>query len=226
MTSMLTSYEDFIARVEVLGFMALSRLLPGLPSLGDETSREAWHTGLETDPWGWKDRAAEEKRLAYGCILGGHKGFISRRMYPIFYAACHPAQSMTERWASGTISQETWLAWRLFVEHGRLNISQVRQSLHSADKAGTRAVDAAVEQLQREFYITVDGHERKVSSRGELYGWPVIRYCRVTDWASDGWLQGAPDWPRGEARDCILDESVAVSAGVSRQALAAKLGWC
>jgi hypothetical protein len=50
MTVMLTTYEDFIARSESLGFMALSHLLPGLPSLGDETIECLWHTGLDTDP--------------------------------------------------------------------------------------------------------------------------------------------------------------------------------
>lgn len=46
-------------------------------------------------------------------------------------------------------------------------------------KQNTHAVDAAIQQLQREYYITVDGNERKVSAKGEFYGWPVIRYCRV-----------------------------------------------
>jgi hypothetical protein len=78
---MLTTYEDFVARVESLGFMALSPLLPGLPSLGGETPESLWHTGLDTDPWRWKDRAAEEKCLAYGCILGGHKGLPSNALH-------------------------------------------------------------------------------------------------------------------------------------------------
>src|SRR5262245_30221152 len=101
----LTRYQDFLDRVDELGFMALSRLLPGLPSLSEETPRSIWHTGDDdTDPWHWKDRAAEEKRLAYGCILGGHKGFVSARMYPVFYAAYHPAESMPDRWAMGQVN--------------------------------------------------------------------------------------------------------------------------
>jgi hypothetical protein len=76
-------YEDFINRVNKLGFMAFSPILPGLPSLPEETEPGQWHTGdPETDPWRWKDRAAEEKKLAFGCVLGGHKGFISEKMYP------------------------------------------------------------------------------------------------------------------------------------------------
>ena len=97
---LLITYENFFARIQSLGFLALSHLLPGLPSLGEETPESLWHTGLDTDPWHWKDRVAEEKRLAYGCILGGHKGFVTQRMYPIFYAAFQPTLSMPEHWAN------------------------------------------------------------------------------------------------------------------------------
>lgn len=224
MTAMLTTYEDFVARVESLGFMALSHLLPGLPSLGGETPERLWHTGLDTDPWRWKDRVAEEKRLAYGCILGGHKGFVTQRMYPIFYAAFHPTLPMPERWAGGTVNQKTWRLWQLFEEKGTLNISQVRQILGISRKQGASAVDAAIQQLQHEYYITVDGNERKVNAKGEFYGWPINRYCRVEDWSPVGWLDSAKDWSVEEARELILDDGVAMSNGVNRRDLAKKLG--
>jgi len=224
MTTMLTTYEDFVARVESLGFMALSHLLPGLPSLGDETAESLWHTGLDTDPWRWKDRVTEEKRLAYGCILGGHKGFVTQRMYPIFYAAFHPPLSMPERWVRGTVSQRTWQLWQLFEEKGKLNISQARQIMGVSRQQGASALDNAIQQLQHEYYITVDGNERKVSAKGEFYGWPVNRYCRVLDWVPAGWLDSAKDWSAEEARELILDDGVAMSNGVNRQDLAKKLG--
>jgi hypothetical protein len=225
LTAMLTNYEEFVARVESLGFIALSHILKGLPSLGGETAESLWHTGLDSDPWRWKDRAAEEKRLAYGCILGGYKGFVSQRMYPIFYAAYHPTRSMPERWTSGTVNQRTWRLWQLFEQRGALTTSQVRQALGVSRKQGGSAVDAALRQLQHEYYITVDGSERKISAKGEFYGWPVNRYCRVEDWAPTGWLDGASDWSTEEARALILDDGVAMSNGVNRQALAKKLGW-
>ena len=223
MTAMLSTYEDFIARVESLGFMALSPILPGFPSLGGETSENLWHTGLDTDPWRWKDRAAEEKRLAYGCILGGHKGFVTQRMYSIFYAAFHPMASMPQRWANGSINGRTWQLWQLFEKEGTLNISQVRQTLSVSRKQGASGVDASIQQLQHEYYITVDGNDRKVSSKGEFYGWPVNRYSRVVDWAPAGWLDSAKDWPVVEARELILEDGIAMSDGVNHQDLAKKL---
>ena len=223
MITMLTTYDDFIARVETLGFMPLSHLLPGLPSLGDETPKNLWHTGLDTDPWRWKDRAAEEKRLAYGCILGGHKGFVTRRMYPVFYAAYYPSYDMPERWERGTVSQWTWQVWQLFEENSAINISQVRQSLGVSRKQGASAVDRAIEQLQQEYTITIDGNDRKVNAKGEFYGWPVNRYRRVLDWAPDGWLDSARDLSAREARELILDSGVSMSDELNPQDLAKKL---
>lgn len=223
MSVKLTTYEDFLTRVETLGFMALSPLLPGLPSLSGETPENLWHTGLDTDPWRWKDRAAEEKRLAYGCILGGHKGFVSQRMYTIFYTAFHPIQSMPDRWEAGIISQRTWQLWQLFEEKSTLNISQIRQSLGVGRKQGLRAVDNAIQQLQKEYYITIDGNDRKISAKGEFYGWPVNRYRRVIDWAPAGWLDNSMGLSATEARELILDECVVMSDGVTREELAKKL---
>ncbi len=225
MSTILTTYADFIDRVEALGFMPLSQILPGLPSLGAETAEGLWHTGLDTDPWQWKDRAAAEKRLAYGCILGGHKGFIAQRMYPIFYAAFHPALPMPERWASGLINPTTWQIWQHFEERGMLTTSQTRKALGAGRKQTISAIDRAIRQLQREYYITSDGSERKISAQGEPYGWPVNRYRRVVDWAASGWLADAPNWSVEGAREAILEDSAAISEGVDRRALAKKLGW-
>ena len=131
--------------------------------------------------------------------------------------------SMPERWEEGTVSLRTWQIWQLFEENGTLNISQVRQSLGVSRKQGASAVDNTIQQLQQEFYITVDGNDRKVSAKGKIYGWPVNRYRRVLDWAPAGWLDISRGWSAVEARELILDEGVALSIGVPRQDLRKKL---
>jgi hypothetical protein len=113
--------------------------------------------------------------------------------------------------------------WQLFEDKGILNVSQVRKVMGVSGSSG--AVDAGIVQLQREYYITVDGNDRKISAKGEVYGWPVIRYRRVSDWAPAAWLEAAKDWQPDEARALILDDGVAMSHGVERQALAKRLGW-
>lgn len=211
--SHLTNYEDFLRRVDELGFMALSRNAAGLPSLGEETHPGQWHTGeAETDPWRWKDRAAEEKQAAYGCLLGGQKGFVSARLYPAFYKACHPPAPMPERWASGEIKQLTWQLWQLFEEHPLLNTSDVRRRMGVSKSKGAGQVDAAIQHLEREFYLTTAGVRQKVAHNGRPYGWPATVYDRVQHWAPPEWLADAA---RMSARAARL-EILAAAAGMDR----------
>jgi hypothetical protein len=219
----LTKYQDFLERVDELGFMTLSHNVMGLPSLAEETPHSLWHTGNhETDPWRWKDQAAAEKQLAYGCIVGGYKGFVAARMYPLFYAAYHPAQAMEERWAEGLVNQIQWQLWKQFDQHTMLNTSLARRLLGVTRKSGASRVDTALQELQRYYYITVAGDERKVGADGQPYGWPVCVYCRVTDWVPPGWLSGVAGWRPKDAREAILDDAVALS-GHPRDVLAEKL---
>ncbi len=47
---LLKRYMDFLDRGDQLGFMSLSNILPGFPSLTEETSKEIWHTGDPDGP--------------------------------------------------------------------------------------------------------------------------------------------------------------------------------
>jgi len=222
---LLTTYPDFLHRVEELGFLPMSNILPGFPSLSAETPNHIWHTGLDTDPWQWKDRAAEEKQLAYGCILGGHKGFVCTQMYPIFYAAYHPSELMPERWAAGKVNPFTWKLWQLFEEKNTVNTSQARKLLGVSAKKGGGHVDTSLKELQQDYYITVSGNMRKISADGRLYGWPSNLYTRVVDWLTEPWIARLTEWQRDEARESILDDVVAINKSLDRQVIARVLGF-
>jgi hypothetical protein len=213
----LTKYEDFINRVDELGFMPLSDILPGFPSLSNQTPENLWHTGLDTDPWQWKDRAASEKRLAYGCILGGKKGFISARMYPLFFSAYHPAEPMPDRWAAGNIPQLTWKLWGMIEEKSTLNTSQARSLLGVNKGIRVGQVDKALNELQMEFYLTVSGNIKKVSIDGRLYGWPSNQYTRVLDWVPADWLVTSMNWQKDEARESIIDAVAGSNKSLNRE---------
>lgn len=216
----LKSYEDFIKRVDELGFMTLSDILPGLPSLAEETPGENWHTGdTDSDPWRWKDRAAEEKQLAFGCILGGYKGFIAPRMYSIFYKAYHPAEHMEEWRAAGQVSQTTWQLWQLFEEKTLLNTSEIRQELGVTLKKGGSKVDKAISELQQLFYITVAGNRRKLDKYGQPYGWPANVYDRVENWAPPEWMKQNQGLSRNEARELILENASVIGRNIETGSL-------
>lgn len=202
---MLNTYDDFVNRVDTLGFMSFSNIVPGWTSLSGETSEKQWHTGdTETDPWHWKDRAAQEKRLAFGCIMNGHKGFISAEWYPIFYAAYRPSDSIEERWEAGEINHITLRVWQLFNEGISLGTDDIRRMLCVTKKNGAGTIDTKIKLLQSEFMITVSGNRRKLNLHGEPYGWPSNTYERVIDWAPQDWLEPAKTLSKETARQKIL----------------------
>lgn len=220
----LLRYKDFIDRVDELGFMALSNVLPGFPSLTNETPKENWHTGEpDTDPWCWKDKAAEEKQMAFGCILGGHKGFVSARMYYVFYAAFHPAEHMEERRASGQVNQTVWDLWQLFEEKTLLATSDIRQEMGVTLKKGGSKVDRAIQELQQYYYITVAGSRRKTDKYGQPYGWPANVYDKVENWVPTEWMKPAYGFSPEDARQRIIDMGLSISHNVNSKDLAKKL---
>ncbi|MDQ7827341.1 MAG: hypothetical protein RDV48_31395 [Candidatus Eremiobacteraeota bacterium] len=222
----LARYHEFVERVEELGFMFFSSLLPGFPSLAGETDEGQWHTGdRETDPWCWKDRAAEEKKLAYGCILGGHKGFVSPQWYPFFHAACHPEDSMEERKRAGLVSQATWQLWNLFDDRMRLSTSDIRRRMGVKSKKNAGRVDRATRELQQYYYITVCGRTHKVNIYGEPYGWAINLFERVSDWVPSEWMKDYASLSREEAREALLERGLSMAGSISRQALAKMLGF-
>lgn len=208
---LLNSYEEFLGRVDELGFMSLSNILPGFPSLSEETPEENWHTGdPDTDPWCWKDRAAEEKRLAFGCILGGHKGFVAAHMYSAFYTAFRPEEHMEERREAGQISQTVWQLWQIFEEKTLLNTSDIRHEMGVTLKKGGSKVDKAIMELQQYYYITVAGSRRKKDKYGQPYGWAANVYDKVENWAPQEWMKPEPGLNCDEARELILANVIAV----------------
>lgn len=218
--NILENYNDFIDRVNELGFMALSNIQEGFPSLNAETSKEQWHTGdFETDPWQWKDRAAEEKKLAFGCILGGNKGFVSVKMYPYFYKLCKPGMSIEQRWQDGLISAELWNLWQLFNKKTLLDTAQIRQELGVTAKNGGSRLDRAIVELQKEYFITVAGNRRKLNKLGQPYGWPANTYDKVENWAPADWIDSSNEIDIDDARQVIISTGLSNSKGVNEKQL-------
>ncbi|HEY5585300.1 MAG TPA: hypothetical protein VIK78_12540 [Ruminiclostridium sp.] len=216
--ALLETYSNFLKRVNDLGFMALSNILPGFPSLSEETSKELWHTGdYDTDPWRWKDRAAEEKQLAFGCILGGHKGFVSVKMYPYFYALFQPQLSMEERWEEGIVSPVTWKLWQLFEKMTLLDTSDIRREMGVTIKKGASKVENAIIELQKHYYITVAGSRRKLNKLGEPYGWAANVYDKVDNWALKEWIKNCEDIEQDDARQRIIETGISISKDVGEK---------
>ncbi len=219
----LARYQDFLDRVDELGFMALG--CQAFPALFEE-AEHGWEDtdDPETNPWRWKDRAAEEKALAYGNILGGQRGFVSARMYPPFYTAYNPAEPIEELWASGLVSQTTWHLWQLLEAKTSLSTDEIRREMDVTRKKGGSRVDASLKELQRTYYITVVGSKSKTDKQGKPYGWPSCVYGTVTSWVPADWMSGISNINPEEARESILDTGMAMGRFSGREELARALG--
>lgn len=217
--ALLMNYREFIHRVNELGYMPFAPILPGMPSLSGETPPEQWHTGdPETDPWQWKDRAVEEKQLAFGCVLGGNKGFISGRLYPYFHAAFHPDEEMEERRDAGLVSQTVWQLWQIFQRGATPDTGEIRKMMGVTKKQGAAKIDNAIKELQREFYITVVGNRRKLNKLGEPYGWAANTYDTVENWAPEVWLAGNK-LTQKEAIQGIIHTGITAGPGINQRDL-------
>jgi hypothetical protein len=218
-------YKDFVEKVEELGFMPFSPILDGLLHFPEYTVQSNWFTDdPDTDPWLWKYRATREKKLAFGNILGGQKGFVSSRMYPVFYTVFRPQESFEERWEQGLVNAATRKLWQLFNNYGMLSTSDMRKALGVTLKKGGSHLDASIKDLQRDFYVTVNGAALKTGKQGKQYGWYENIYVRVADWAPKEWGITKSGLNKEQAKREILYAALAVNSQLDRNKLAKKLG--
>ncbi len=220
----LQTYADFLACLEEKGVIWFSPSCPaGLPSFGHLTIENQWHTNdPETDPWQWKDRAALEQRAAVGNVLGGHKGFIAPRMYPLFYAASRPMRPFEERYEDGLVPRMQQRVYGAFSPGERLSTFELRERVIGPKKEEMSKLFNALEALMRDFYLTVCGSKRKVNALGEPYGWPAVDYARAEDWHGE-WLANAALLPQAEAREAIVEHCLRIGATVDADTLRKEL---
>ena len=217
---MLNRYSDFIARVVELGFMPLSDILPGLPSVSHETHESQWHTGdPDTDPWQWKDRAASEKQLAFGCVLRGFKGFIAPRMYPCFLRAFQLSTDLEELWTTGMLRPAVWEVWQYFEADGVLSTSEIHTAWKASGKKGTASADGALRELQMLFLVTTAGNRQKQDRFGQPYGWPSLLYEKTDNWVPESWLAGMESISPIDAKEEILSAGMAMAPTADKGAI-------
>ena len=209
-------YNDFINKVNELGFMTLNTVIDGFPAVADETEGK-WFTGnSDTDPWCWKDRCSQNKQLAFGNFFGGKKGFISPDYYSVFYVAYHPIESVEERWATGKITSDYWNLWNLISENAApLSTHDLRRLMNVTAKSGGSSLDSAIKSAQLNFDITIAGSRQKTDKLGNPYGTPAILYDIVDNYIPLTWLENKQRLDKNSAKQKILKRAREISHGLS-----------
>lgn len=214
---MIDNYDEFIEYVESVGVISFyGHFLDGFPKLESITRAEDWTTNeIEQNPWYWKDRVNEERKLVFGPILGGHKGFVSRKLFPLFYYAYRPQEDVAQLYDDGKISRIAFLIYELFNDREILTSTDIRHHVKAVCGEKDSKIDNALSLLQSYFYISSCGSKKRISSDGKEYGWPIITYSRTEKWIGD-WIDISNIIPQKEARDKILQHCQVMSVDISK----------
>lgn len=207
MNTKISKYDEFVKIIEDVGFMPLSNNCINFMNLSDLTHLEQWHTGLESDPWQWRIRIESDGKAAYAKQFDKKPGFISLEWYPIFLAARRKGRSFKEIYSQGLISNYAKNIYDLFERHDNLAIYEIK-AMAGFTKETNSKYESAMCELQMGMFITISGTKQKISSKGELYGWPATAYSTVEKWAGEELIEKAHCMNPEDAMDEIVQRIV------------------
>lgn len=205
-------------KTDELGFLCGNKILDGaFPSIESYIEEGQYRTGNpDYDPWIWKDRASEEKKLVYGPFFMGKKGFISPNFYPVFYCAFHPEPTAEERWESGHLSKMQWDAWQLLRDAGTpLGVHELRCLLGVTPKKGGSALNTALDGLQHTCDIIIAGTRPMLDKSGKPYNTSVA-FTVLKRWAPKEWTAAQNITPE-KALEAIYNRAQEISSGVEME---------
>ena len=209
-------YNDFVNKVIELGFLfPPDKDTKGFPTINDFVSEGQWWTNNpELDPWLWKDRVAEEKKLAYGSFFCGKKGFISPQFYSIFVDAFRPMLTMEERWQSGKLGEFEWKFWNLITNENRpIGTHEYRRMIEIPDNSRKSTLDAAVVNLQMTFDVTITGNIDMLDKKGMPYN-KAEAFDKVDKWVPKEWLSLNQHMNHEEALETIYSHTQHICNGL------------
>lgn len=174
------NYEDFVSVLLDVGFSMggsnTEGIFAAIPwNWEEEPPYETpvrWHTGdPATDPWEWRMRVLDERDdIAYAKVFLKKSGYITKEWYPYFLAVRRGGISFEEEYDEGRLGAPAKRVYELVREHGALPLHAIK-SLGGFGKAEQSSFEQALIELQMKLYLTMCGRQRKLSAKGEEYGW-------------------------------------------------------
>ena len=206
----MVKYDDFIEKVNEAGFwnQFTNYIDQGIFIYGTKIG-QAYSGDNETDTEIWKNRVAQEKKLAYGHFFNGKPGgYIAPHFYSIFIDAFRPRVTMEERYKSGKLSKYEREIWDLLNQKGKpLSFSDFRNNMGivSKDKIEYRKLESALKQLQMTFDITICGIINGQYENGEPFSF--TGYDKVDNWIPKEWMEMNPRMEHKEALEIIYNQA-------------------
>jgi hypothetical protein len=176
------TYEEACLVVEDLGIVPLSSFIPDHPSLASITQDSAWHTGIDTDPWLWRDRFPGEGVAAYGRFLADKPLLISREMFPLIKCLLAAPEIVEERYAAGALAKTTLRIYECIQENDGIDVKTLRMLTGMQDTSDKRAFDRALTDLQSTADIVISGISERLNEHGNKSGWNSTCYMLADHW--------------------------------------------
>ena len=206
------TYEEFADALNETGFLLLGGGETGMLQLSDITEPDAWFSGGEKDPWGWRNILCERNDGAYQRLLDGKMFFISHAWYPSFLAAYRRCDDLEERYEAGLIPAEIHKMYRMFEEKRALAKHELTRVF------GRSKAEKGLVFLQREMQITISGEVQKLSAEMKPVGWPSMEFTVVEDRLGAA-LEASEKLNAGEERKKIRRRAGEISPRADRATL-------
>ncbi|HET9999317.1 MAG TPA: hypothetical protein VFQ36_00400 [Ktedonobacteraceae bacterium] len=176
------TYREACDVVENLGILPLSSFIPGHPSLVSITRPEAWHTGMDSDPWLWRDRFAMEGVAAYGRFLGDKPLLISREMFPIAHCSLAQSETVEERYAAGLLAKATLRIYNCIRENDDIDVKSLRKLAGMQHSSNKSEFDRSLNELQNTAEVVISGIAERLNPHGNKSGWNSTCYLLADTW--------------------------------------------
>jgi hypothetical protein len=201
-----------------IGFVPLFGNEIGGFSVMDITGGRYWWTGNEkTDPWAWRMFLAEDSDIAYGKVFGGRAGFISKEWFPYFASYRRDGYDFDTRYEVGKASHRSKKIINLF-EKLPLIASYRIKSMAGFSKNGEKGFEGTLTLLQMQTYITVRCFTRKLSKRGEPYGWSIGVYSLSEDKFGYDHMRSAYRLGTEAAKEKLIKQMIKINPGIQYSA--------
>ena len=176
------TFEEACEVIEHLGILPLSSFIPDHPSLVSITQDDAWHTGMDTDPWLWRDRFAGEGVAAYGRFLTGKPILISRQIFALVKCVLSPSKKVADRYAAGNLARSATKIYECIRENDGIDVKRLRMLTSMQQTSDKRAFDRSLTDLQSTTDIVISGISERLNEHGNKSGWNSTCYMLADRW--------------------------------------------
>ncbi|OCT15693.1 hypothetical protein A8709_12700 [Paenibacillus pectinilyticus] len=209
------TYEDVKRLVIEIGILPLSSFIPEHPSLESLTVHEQWHTGLETDPWLWRDRLPGDGLAAYGRFFAKKPLLIDSELFPLIKNLLEDPYTVDERYSDGELSKAAVDVYHAIAGNEGIDVKALRSATDLKSKESKAEFDRALIDLQSKADIVIAGITERLNANGTKNGWNGTCYMTASHWLElHGIAKNELPTPEAKAQlRALLKEKYSEAAG-------------